>query len=157
MDNIISDQTKFNIISEPSHKFALKIEDKINNFLRKLKNLKLLSEDLYRELHVSGSSPGVLYGLPTVHKSNFGLCFPFRPTIAAYNTPSFNLAKVLVDILNPFTHNDFTVANSHSFISEITVANNASIFLWHPLIWKTYSKISYYLKRSVFVWTCCSL
>ena len=46
MQNVISDRTKFQEISQPVHKFVIKIEDKINNFLRKLKNSKVLPDDL---------------------------------------------------------------------------------------------------------------
>ena len=35
---IISDNTKFEIITDSIEKYTLKIEDKINNFLRKLKD-----------------------------------------------------------------------------------------------------------------------
>ena len=39
MNSIISDNLRFSEIIEPIKKFSLKIEDKINNFLRKLKNI----------------------------------------------------------------------------------------------------------------------
>ena len=46
----------------------------------------------------------------------------------AYNTPSFNLAKFLVPILNPFTVNEFTTNNSYLFVKDITAVDNASQF-----------------------------
>ena len=39
MNSIISDNLRFSEIIEPIEKFSLKIEDKINNFLRKLKDI----------------------------------------------------------------------------------------------------------------------
>ena len=36
MVNIISDETKFEKLSSPLIKYTLKIEDKVNNFLKKL-------------------------------------------------------------------------------------------------------------------------
>lgn len=56
-------------------------------------------------IYVSGSSPGILYGLPKIHKSDFSEKNQMRPIFAAYNTPSFSLAKFLVPILSPFTTN----------------------------------------------------
>ena len=38
MNNIISDETKFSEIKEPIQVYSLRVEDKINTFLRKLKN-----------------------------------------------------------------------------------------------------------------------
>jgi hypothetical protein len=128
LNQIVSDKTKFREISEPWNKFTLRIEDKINNFLRKLKSLKLLSDDLYHQLFVTGSSPGILYGLPKVHKPDFSSKFQFRPIFAAYNTPSVKLAKFLVPLLAPFTRNEFTVDNSHQFVQDITKISDANTF-----------------------------
>ena len=110
------------------HKYVINIEEKINNFLRKLKKFEILSDDFYRKMFTSGSGPGILYGLPKIHKPNFDTNFQFRPIFAAYNTLSFNLAKFLVPILNPFTCNEFTTANSHSFANDITAVEDASQF-----------------------------
>ena len=106
-------------------KYVINIEEKINNFLRKLKNFirRFLQENVS-----SGSGPGILYGLPKIHKPNFDTNFQFSPIFAAYNTPSLNLAKFLVPILNPFTCNEFTTANSHSFANDITSVEDASQF-----------------------------
>ena len=68
MYSVISDQTKFKLITTPILKLSLKIEDKRNNFMHKLKNFKLRSDDTYKLLFVTGSGPGVLYGLPKIHK-----------------------------------------------------------------------------------------
>jgi hypothetical protein len=125
---IVADKTKFTEISEPVHKFAQRVEDKINNFLRKLKNMKHLTDDIYQQLFVSGSGPGILYGLPKIHKPDFCNKFQFRPIFAAYNTASFKLAKFLVPILAPFTSNDFTVENSHGFVQDVVKLNNANSY-----------------------------
>ena len=119
MLGIISDRQKFDEIKESIHSYSTRIEDKINNFLRKLKKLKLLSDETYKSLFVSGSGPGILYGLPKIHKPNFCTEFPFRPIFAAYNTASYKLAKFFVPILAPLTTNQFTVVNSHSFVDSL--------------------------------------
>ena len=73
--------------------------------MRKLKNMSLLSDEVYKQLYVTGSGPGILYGSPKIHKSNFATDFPLRPIFAAYNTASYKLSKFLVPILAPFTTN----------------------------------------------------
>jgi hypothetical protein len=124
----VSDRTKFEIVSDPMEKFTLRIEDKINNFLRKIKPLNVISEEIYKQLFVSGSGPGILYGLPKIHKPNFSVNFPFRPIFAAYNTPSFKLAKFLVPILSPFTTNEHTIENSYKFVNKVKGIHNANSF-----------------------------
>ena len=44
----------------------------------------------------------------------------FRPILSAIDTPRSNLAKFLIHILEPLTHNEFTVKDSFSFAKEIT-------------------------------------
>ena len=83
MQKIISDSTKFQEIAQPMHEYVIKIEYKINNFLRKLKKSKILSDDFYKKTFTSGSGPGILYGLPKIHKPNFDTNFQFRPIFAA--------------------------------------------------------------------------
>ena len=104
MLSLISDQSKFEQINTDVKKYASKVEDKVNSFLCKLKSLNSLSADVYKKLLVSSSGPGILYGLPKVEKTDFFSKFKFRPIFAAYNTPSFGLAKYLVPVLAPLDH-----------------------------------------------------
>ena len=120
MKEIISDRSKFREIKDNIFNYTLAIEGKINRFLLKLKKDSKICENVYSSLTVSGSGPGILYGLPKIHKPNFSQSFPMRPIFAAYRTPSFPIAKYLVPILNPFTSNEYTVANSYKFVEEIS-------------------------------------
>ena len=52
----------------------------------------------------------------------------FRPIISAIDTPRCNLAKFLIHILEPWTHNEFTVKDSFSFAKEIT-KYDSSLFM----------------------------
>ena len=47
-------------------------------------------------------------------------CPPFRPILSAIKTPSYNIAKYLVPILEPITTNKFTIKNSFEFAKEVT-------------------------------------
>ena len=77
---------------------------------------------MYNALHVSGSTPGILYGLPKIHK----LLTPLRPIFAACGTPTYKLVKYLVPILSPLTENQYSVKNSYEFASELHKLNVAS-------------------------------
>ena len=101
METIVSDLSNFKPFQESMEKFTLRIEDKINRFLLKLKNLKKITSDVYDKLRSTGSSPGILYGLPKIHKPDFSSKFQFCPIFAAYKSLSFNLTKYLVPILSP--------------------------------------------------------
>ena len=117
---LISDRSKFEPIYESIQKFTLKIEDKVNYFLRKLKNSDVISAETCSKLLASGSSPGILYGLPKIHKPDFISNFQFRPIFAAYNCPTYKIAKYLVPLLNPLSNSEFTVENSYEFVSQIS-------------------------------------
>ena len=130
MNKIISDVSKFAAVDESFTKFTMKIEDKINRFLLKLKNLKSISDDIYSKLRATGSSPGILYGLPKIHKLDFSSKFQFRPIFAAYNTPSYNISKFLVPILSKLTVNEYTVENSFKFCQDVgNLSNSDNLFM----------------------------
>ena len=52
----------------------------------------------------------------------------FRPILPAINTPGYNLAKFLIPILEPLTHNEFTTKDSNSFAKDIT-AYDGSLYM----------------------------
>ena len=116
MKSILSDPTKFKSFGSPTFQPIFKVEDKINRFLKSLKDKNIINEQEYSDLYSSGSSYGILYGLPKIHKENI----PLRPILASYNTPSYKLAKYLVPLLQPFSENEYTLPNSTSFVKNIT-------------------------------------
>ena len=67
-------------------------------------------------MHVSGTKPGILYGLPKIHKCDVSL----RPILSAIGTAGYNLAKFFVPLLSAFTTNHFSIKDSFSFASEIS-------------------------------------
>ena len=82
-----------------------------STYLRKLRKDKIIDDATFYKILPSGSSPGVLYGLPKVHKTG---C-PFRPIVSSVNTYNYNLASYLVSILQPKSTNQYTVKDSFSF------------------------------------------
>ena len=96
------------------------LEVKVNIILRKFKTLNwIIYRGTVKKLYVSGSGPGVLYGLLKIHKPNFCTNYKFRSIFACYYAPTLNIAKFLVPILSPLTINSNTVSNSYSFVNDI--------------------------------------
>ena len=73
----------------------------------------------------SGSTLGVLYGLPKVHKSG---C-PFRPIVSSINAYNYNLASYLVRVLQPISTNQFTVKDSFGFAEWAKMYNHNNKFM----------------------------
>ena len=120
MDLILDDSSKFSLLNrnaspEDISKNILKLETKMNNDLRGLKNDSFIDEATYKSLYASGSQPGLLYGLPKTHKQDV----PLRPILSAINTFNYKLAKFLVPLLCSITSNQYTVKDSFSFAKEI--------------------------------------
>ena len=117
MEIILNDGSKFTKLDCDPLDLCQKRENRLIRFLRDslLKN-KAIPQDVYRELFTSGSTPGILYGLPKVHKPD---C-PARPILSAIGTYNYKIAKFLVPILQPFTSGPYTVKDSFSFVKEIT-------------------------------------
>ena len=108
MKHLISDTTKF---KELQHNPTKSREESLSSYLRKLRKDKIIDDATFYKILPSGSSPGVLYGLPKVHKTG---C-PFRPIVSSVNTYNYNLASYLVSILQPISTNQYTVKDSFSF------------------------------------------
>ena len=78
-----------------------------------------MSEEEFKGICLIGTHPGILYGLPKVHKIVIDNIPKFRPILSAIGTPVCQIAKFLVPILSPLTVNDYTVKDSFSFAKEV--------------------------------------
>ena len=78
-----------------------------------------MSKEMCKFVKPVGTRPGTMYGNCKVHKQQVDGCPPFRPILSALQTPTYNLAKFLVPILNPLTKNEYTVKDSFQFAEEI--------------------------------------
>ena len=125
MNIILSDETKFSDIGSPEFSIIFRTEDKINRTLKQFKDENMIDEHTYQSLYSSGSSFGILYGLPKVHKEGV----PLRPILAAYNSPSFPIAKFLVPLLKDLTINQYTLPNSTKFVPHILAQDTDSFMV----------------------------
>ena len=116
MQDILKDTSKFKcLINTDPYRSSLAIEDKINSFLRKLKNAGHITDELFKQLFASASAPGLLYGTAKIHKSNL----PLRPIVAAYHMASHKISKFLVQLLKDITTSKSTIRNSYDFQESI--------------------------------------
>ena len=113
MEMLLSDRSKFEVLSGDIHKLMMSLEEKLNRILRPLKST--LGQFCYDSVRASGSQPGVMYGLVKVHKASF----PLRPIVSSINTFNYNLSKFLTRFLSNFGTNKYTIENSSQFLQEI--------------------------------------
>ena len=124
----ISDSNKFvqlNITPDKYLNYIINVEKKFKQLFKDLLDNDKISKDEYDKICPKGSRPGILYGNPKIHKPVIDNSPKFRPILSAINTPGYNLAKFLIPILEPLTHNEFTIKDSFSFAKDITTYDSS--------------------------------
>ena len=94
MKVILNDSSKFQKLSIDQNKVLnhiVHMENRIINVLKKLKNKKIISENIYEDLYPVGSLPGILCGRAKIHKPIKDGVPSFRPILAAIGTPIYKL------------------------------------------------------------------
>jgi len=125
VDDILKDKTKFSQIPNKPESLIIKNEDKLNSFLRKLKKEEVINESTYSSLFTSGSRPGILYGLPKIHKANL----PVRPILSALGTINYNVSKFFIPILKRLTLNQYTIQNTFTFVQKLIEIPHANDYV----------------------------
>ena len=118
MENVLSDQRKLEKVTLKNDaflNFVVNQEKLIDNIFKKLVD----SNSMRKFVKPAGTRPGIMYGNFKVHKQQVDGCPPFRPILSVLQTPTYNLAKFLVPILNHLTKNKYTVKDSFQFAKEI--------------------------------------
>ncbi|XP_069973528.1 uncharacterized protein [Penaeus vannamei] len=124
MESILGDETKFIKIDDDCTSLNIKREDQLNNMLRKLKDSQSIDKDTYSRLFTSGK-PGILYGLPKVHKTGW----PLRSILSAIGTLNYHISKYFVPILKTLTINEFTIHDNFSFVKTILNIPDADSYI----------------------------
>ena len=109
---ILSDKSKFILITEDSYKVLLSLEEKLNRILRSIK--EKLGPTVYDTI-ISVSIPGKMFGLIKIHKPGY----PIRPIISSIRTFNYNLAKYLIQFLSKITFNKYTILNTSTFLEDL--------------------------------------
>ena len=95
VDSILNDPSKFLKIDNDWLSTVISKESKVNKHLQKMKNNDEINDSQYQFMYATGTRPGILYGLPKIHKMN---C-PVRPILFAIGTAGYNIAKFLLPFL----------------------------------------------------------
>ena len=122
MENLLSDQRKFEKVTLKNDaflNFVVNQEKRIDTIFKNLVHSNSMSKEMRKFVKPVGTRPGIMYGNCKVHKQQVDGCPLFRPILSALQTPTYNLAKFLVPILNPLTKNEYTVKDSFQFAEEI--------------------------------------
>ena len=119
--SLLSDSSKFMRLPIDEGKwlnYFINVESKLKDRFKVLKNEEKHSEKEFDNICPVGTTAGILYGNPKVHKTVVNNTPKFRPILSAINTPTYLLAKYLKPILSPLTTDKFTVKNSFDFAGE---------------------------------------
>lgn len=126
VDSVLSDGRKFSFDNSNKDRTA-SIEMDVTRQIKHLRSDDLIDEDLSKLLMPIGSTLPKLYGLPKIHKKD---C-PVRPILSMCNSPTYQLAKWLADVLKPV--NDlvaqYCVPDSFSFAQRIRDTDLKDVFL----------------------------
>ena len=120
MDSILEDSSKFMKIEEDIYKIVLKHEDKNNRLINQLHKLKMINDEQRNNLRATGSTPGVMYGLPKLHKKGV----PLRPILSSIGSANYKCSKFLVSVLKNVIDVEFMIRDSFEFCREITSFKN---------------------------------
>ena len=122
MNELLNDESKFKKLKVKEghdYNYIINQELRISKILRELVEKGSLSKDLYEKLNPTGSQPSIMYGLSKVHKPTVNNVPKLRPIMSAIKTPTYKLAQYIVELLKPFTSNEYTAKDSFTFAADI--------------------------------------
>ena len=113
-NTLLEDTATYQKLSkDPTSKFS-------NTLISQLKSLKkegALDEREYRKIYPTSSVIPRFYGLPKVHKRGA----PLRPIVASRGSITYELAKLLAQILSPMVgKNEYALKNSATMVDELS-------------------------------------
>ena len=89
------------------------------NVLDTLYEKNAITRDI-KTIHTpDGPSSAHLYGLPKIHKALVDGLPNYRPIISQIGSPTYKIAKYLVDFISTITKNEYTFRDSFEFVSMI--------------------------------------
>ena len=125
--DVINDRSKFKKLSTDP---TLTRENKLQRFLRDLKNKGKIDSEIYGKIYPIGSQPARIYGLPKIHKQRASNTIPaFRPIVSSIRTYNYQLSKFLCSMLSPYIPKEYTTTDTFSFVSELKNVNTNNKFM----------------------------
>ena len=114
LDHIIDDPTKF-IKANTDGKVHPIIAKKTQSIYYINKYLKSYDNSITSKIESTGSAPRKLYGTMKVHKQSN----PARPVVSMIDTPEYNLAKFLDQIIKPYIPNQFMLDSTFHLLDKL--------------------------------------
>ena len=117
---MVDDTTKFeklNVKPGKDYNFMTKEKSEVDSLLSELVDKGSLTESDREKLSPDGPNPARLYGSPKVHKPLVDGLPKFRPIISQIGSPTYKLAKYLLDYVQPHTSNEYTIKDTFHFVS----------------------------------------
>ena len=110
---LLSDENTYQRLNkDPTSKFS----NKLINQLKELKKEGGLDDREYRRVYPTSALIPRFYGLPKVHKQGA----PLRPIVASRGSITYELAKLLAQILSPLVgKNGYALKNSAEMVEEL--------------------------------------
>ena len=112
---IFSDRTKFLKTNEDP---TFRRLSSLQQYLRKLKEGKELSEEMYQRIRPQNGRLARARGLPKLHKEFVNLP-KFRPIVDTTRTVYYHVRKYLLELLNPRTSNEYTIKHFSDAVTRI--------------------------------------
>jgi hypothetical protein len=85
--------------------------------LNSLKYKGVISKEVYDKIRPTSSRPGIIYGLPKIHKDNY----PLRRIISAAGTYYYNFAKYLNGLIKPLlTESGYILRDKLDFLNKLS-------------------------------------
>ena len=101
MDALINDKQTYEELKRDPRTLTPTPQRKLNGKILTPKKTDAIDTQRYYRLRCSVPQPPKLVGLPKLHKP----CFPMRPIVSFCGSPTYQLSKYLMTILQPLTDN----------------------------------------------------
>jgi hypothetical protein len=120
VSQVLSDNSKFHV-DDKQVDSTMKLQKDVVKQVDSLVRQGIISKAQSKGLKPIGSHIPKLYGLPKIHKPNV----PVRPILSMCNSPTYDLAKWLCDVLFPVRDalGSFTLKDSFSFVEVLSDHN----------------------------------
>ena len=100
-------------------KLSISLENKIYRFITEIKRTLEYNKVTTSSLHTTGSHPGILYGVPKIHKTSV----PMRPILSCIGTHNLFLSRFIVKLLQPLIKKTYISRDCYHFLDDLKQAN----------------------------------
>ena len=91
----------------------------VDNFLDTLNEKNTITPDIKTIFTLNVPSPARLYGLPKIHIALVDRFPNYRPIISQIVSPTYEIAKYLLDFISLITKNEYKLRHLFEFVSMI--------------------------------------